>query len=272
MHGHCLNPILNITAKLTKFIIQRLHHFSAKYPNFASKCVRMKVLLVAATYFEIRPLLDKLPLIENIPGTLFTCRYKNIVLDVLISGVGMISTAVLMGRQLALQHYDLAVNGGIAGTFDPNLSLGTLVNVTEDAIADLGAEDGERFISVFELGLQDPDAPPYIGGKLKCNPSRWSPVNELRKVCGITSNTIRGNAVSIKRIRDLFKPDIESMEGAAFFYACNMADVPCVQIRAISNLVEERDKSRWNIDLSLQNLNLFLERLLNEISQSETIK
>ena len=272
MHGHCLNPILNITAKLTKFIIQRLHHFSAKYPNFASKCVRMKVLLVAATYFEIRPLLDKLPLIENIPGTLFTCRYKNIVLDVLISGVGMISTAVLMGRQLALQHYDLAVNGGIAGTFDPNLSLGTLVNVTEDAIADLGAEDGERFISVFELGLQDPDAPPYIGGKLKCNPCRLSPVNELRKVCGITSNTIRGNAVSIKRIRDLFKPDIESMEGAAFFYACNMADVPCVQIRAISNLVEERDKSRWNIDLSLQNLNLFLERLLNEISQSETIK
>ncbi|HNY04052.1 MAG TPA: hypothetical protein PKG48_15770, partial [Bacteroidales bacterium] len=80
-------------------------------------------------------------------------------------------------------------------------------------------------------------------------------IDRLPGVAAITSNTIRGNADSIHRIRKLAPAGIEGMEGAAFFYACLLTGTPCLQIRSVSNFVEERDKSKWNLDLALKNLN-----------------
>ena len=224
----------------------------------------MNFLLVAATLFEIRPFLDKLPLLEKQSEKLSRYHFKNSAIDVLITGVGMIPTAYLLGKQLAMQRYDLVINAGIAGTFNKLLSLGSVVNVVEDCVPELGAEDGERFLSVFELGLTDPDALPYTAGKLVNDILEHESVinldliRKLPRVTGITSNTIRGNAASIARIRQMALADLESMEGASFFYACLSENVPCLQIRAISNFVEERDKSRWKLDLALKNLNRVL--------------
>ena len=47
------------------------------------------------------------------------------------------------------------------------------------------------------------------------------------------------------------------MEGAAFFAGCNKAD-QFMQIRAVSNYVEKRDKSKWNMPLAIKNLNDYL--------------
>jgi futalosine hydrolase len=133
----------------------------------------------------------------------------------------------------------------------------------------LGAEDSDQFLSIFELGLADPDSSPYVHGKLvndifgKDLGINLEIIRNLPKVTGITSNTIRGNAESIIRIRKIAKVDLESMEGAAFFYACLSAGVPCLQIRAISNLVEERNKTHWKLPLALKNLNKLLMECVN---------
>lgn len=37
------------------------------------------------------------------------------------------------------------------------------------------------------------------------------------------------------------------MEGAAFFYACLSAGVPCAQVRAVSNYVERRNRAAWKL-------------------------
>ena len=58
--------------------------------------------------------------------------------------------------------------------------------------------------------------------------------------------------------------DIETMEGAAFFYACLMSGTPCVQIRGISNYIEPRNLSKWNIPLAVKNMNATIIRILNE--------
>ena len=228
----------------------------------------MRILLVAATVFEIRPLFDKLNLKERQTGNLGQYQYLNHHIDLLIPGIGMVPTAYFVGRQLALQQYDLAINAGIAGTFQGTIPLGSVVHVVEDCVPELGAEDSDNFISVFELGLADPDIYPYQGGKLK-NDSlntkvlcRNEILENLTKVKAITSNTVRGNAASIERIRRIATADIESMEGAAFFFGCLTAKTPCLQIRSISNLVEERDKSRWNLDLALKNMNQTLLELI----------
>jgi len=54
------------------------------------------------------------------------------------------------------------------------------------------------------------------------------------------------------------------MEGAAFFYACLLSGVPFHEVRSISNFVEERDKSKWDIPLALANLNNVLFEILKE--------
>ncbi|MEI7661411.1 MAG: futalosine hydrolase [Bacteroidota bacterium] len=224
----------------------------------------MRILLVAATVFEIRPFLDRLPMLGNTNDQLSSYQYKNVAIDVLITGVGMVPTAFFLGRQLAIAPYGLAINAGIAGTFTKSIPVGSVVNVTEDCVPELGAEDGDHFLSVFELGLIDPDTYPYRGGKLiNDSPENetsagLAAISKLPKVKGITSNTVRGNLNSIERIQHLAKADLESMEGAAFLFACLTAKIPCLQLRAISNLVEERDKSRWNLPLALNSLNKVL--------------
>ncbi|MCB0664545.1 MAG: hypothetical protein KDC80_01930, partial [Saprospiraceae bacterium] len=70
----------------------------------------------------------------------------------------------------------------------------------------------------------------------------------------ITVNKVHGNDESIERIKEKFNPDIETMEGAAFYYSCHLMHQPCVQIRSISNKVERRNRENWNIPLALKNL------------------
>ena len=61
----------------------------------------------------------------------------------LTTGVGMVATAAWCSRALALTRYDLALNVGVCGSFDPALAPGSVVHVVRDRIAELGAEDGD---------------------------------------------------------------------------------------------------------------------------------
>jgi futalosine hydrolase len=229
----------------------------------------MNLLLVSATHFEIRPFLDQLPMVAKHDEQWSTYRLGELDIDALITGVGMVPTAFFLGRQLMQKQYDMAINAGVAGSFSHSIPLGTVVNVTEDWIPEFGAEDGENFLSVFDLGFVDSDTPPFTRGRL-VNPENtrnerinYKVVHKLMTVTGITSNTIRGTAATIDRIKRLAPADIESMEGAAFFYACLSSNIPCLQIRSISNRVEERDKSQWNLNLALKNLNKILWQLIH---------
>ncbi len=56
------------------------------------------------------------------------------------------------------------------------------------------------------------------------------------------------------------------MEGAAFFYACLMTQAPFLQIRAISNYVEPRNKDNWNIPLAIDRLNEVLAQMVNGLA------
>ena len=83
----------------------------------------------------------------------------------------------------------------------------------------------------------------------------------LKPVKAITVNTATGSEITRKKLIKKFNPDIETMEGATFFYICARENIPFLAIRAISNRVEPRDKSKWNIQLALDNLS----EKLNEV-------
>ena len=196
----------------------------------------MKLLLVAATKAELNKVIEH----YNLQGKDFMNHVK---FDTLITGVGMTATAFALGKYLDKNNYSLILNVGIAGSFDQNIPLGSLVNIATDIFSELGAEDHNNFISIDELGF----------GKSNFNASY--PYQELPKVKGITVNKVHGNEQSIAEIKNRYNPQTESMEGAAVFYACNMSNIPCMQIRSISNYVEPRNKENWQISLAIKNLN-----------------
>jgi futalosine hydrolase len=229
----------------------------------------MNILLVSATLFEVRPFADRLSTAGPEDERLLHYRLKGHTIDLLIPGVGMLVTAYHMGRRFSQAKYDAAINAGIAGSFRPDLPIGEVVEVTEDCVTELGAEGDNGMVSVFELGLMDPDAWPYRQGRLVNElPLRGKALDKLRKVTGSTVNTIRGSAEGAQRAREYSSAGVETMEGAAFLYSCLSAKIPSIQIRSVSNFVEERDKARWNVKLALQNLNRVLEEVVMELINS----
>ncbi|MEE1946701.1 futalosine hydrolase [Pedobacter sp. KR3-3] len=208
----------------------------------------MKLLVVAATSAEISGLYQHFGLAEA--NFVQTPEF-----DILITGVGMTATAFALGTRLN-PSYGLVLNVGIAGSFDHTLELGNLVNITTDVFAELGAEDHDSFLSIDQLGF---GTNAYTNNYTSALPQ----VDRLPQVKGITVNKVHGNAQSIARIKSLFNPQVESMEGAAFFYACHQLQLPCLQIRSISNAVEPRAKENWKIGLAIWNLNHWLIELLS---------
>jgi futalosine hydrolase len=218
----------------------------------------MKILIVAATKFEIAPLLDKMDAGAVADGRSIFCTYKNLSVNYLITGVGMTATAYYTGKAIN-DSYDAAFNIGICGSFNSNLEIGAVVNVYEDHFSELGAEDGEVFLSLPELGLEGASKILNSSGAMSVE------IEKLPKVNGITVNTTHGNEKSIEKIYAKFHPMVESMEGAAFMFACENEQIPYVQIRAVSNLVERRNKNSWNIPLAIKNLNDTFLGILNSL-------
>lgn len=228
----------------------------------------MKLLVVAATIPEIQPLLSSLGQSDAKEFSMKTVSYHTLNIDILITGVGLMHTAYFMGKAFANNTYDLALQFGIAGSFRKEIVLGTTVNVVEEVVADFGAEDKENFLDATELHLLPPDQFPYHVGKLRnITPDSVYGTSVLKKVKGISVNKVHGYQYSIDKIIRKYDPDIESMEGAAFFYACLMERLPCLQIRAISNYIEDRNKDLWDIPLAIDTLNTIAFEMIHHLTK-----
>src|SRR5436190_9502733 len=167
----------------------------------------MRLLLVAATELELAPLVSRLTPASQLDASpaLRAFSHESHLVDVLTTGVGMVATATWCARVLARQPYDFAVNLGVCGSFDPELPPGAVVNVVEDCIAELGAEDGEQFLTVQQLGLLGPNEPPFRGARLtNPEPTRNRVIATLPAATGITVNTVHGHEHSIARVMERF--------------------------------------------------------------------
>jgi len=219
----------------------------------------MNILIVSATQFEVKPLLDLLEIGEPVTGLNQSLKkIHELKVDVLITGVGMVNTAYMMGRYSG-NAYDLILNTGVCGAFDSTIQLGSLVHVTADILSELGAEDGEDFLTFDALQLPGEH---LFTNRLNKDVAMISTLNAVK---GITVNTVHGKESSIDKVKQLYAPDVESMEGAAFYAACVHSNANYTQIRAVSNYVEKRDKSKWQMPLAIKNLNDFLIKLINDL-------
>ena len=135
--------------------------------------------------------------------------------ELLVTGIGMTNTALQLGAYFAQQKPDLAVSIGIAGTFRETIKIGEIVEVQEEIFGDMGAESPDGFLDLEEMGFPLT----RVGDKSVFNRL----IHPATDSCGIpqvralTVNKVHGRAASIQEMRNKWNPDIESMEGAAFF-------------------------------------------------------
>jgi futalosine hydrolase len=218
------------------------------------------ILVVAATSSEA-------DILQNISGLLPVIdgyRYANIKVKPLITGIGSISTSWAMKQWISVNGKpDFALNIGIAGSYNSALSIGEVVIPMSDVFADAGIEDGEDFLTLSEAGLISPGEFPYNKGLLIADTRHGVKLkSHLKSVKAITVNTATGSKTTRQKLAEKFNPDIETMEGATFFYICAMEDIPFMALRAISNRVEVRNKNKWNIPLALENLTKTISEII----------
>jgi len=213
----------------------------------------MKVLLIAATVFEIAPILSAMDAGDFAPVH---------EVEPLITGVGMHATAYALGRRLAVQTPDWVVQAGVAGSLDPGLAPGSVVQVWSETFADLGVENADGSASdLFDLELMQPNQEPFRQGRLWNDAAERYPF--LMAVHGLTVNRVTGSANSVEAIRVRYPyGQIETMEGASALYACLMSGIPCTQVRAISNRVEPRNRDAWKLEEAIRELNNILQQML----------
>ncbi|MDP1842591.1 MAG: futalosine hydrolase [Sediminibacterium sp.] len=208
----------------------------------------MKVVITAATVGEWMPAFASI-------NNLYTEKSSRFKVQFYQSGVGMLASSVALTRLAIEDKPDLIIQIGIAGSFKQSTQLGKVVVIDEEILGDTGVEENGAWKDIFDLKLEKSNYHPFEKRKL---PNPWLKKFNLLKLPelnAITVNQISTDAKRIKQLQKKYKPDVESMEGAALHYIGREMGIPFIQIRAISNLVGERDKSKWLLKASIDNLN-----------------
>jgi futalosine hydrolase len=187
--------------------------------------------------------------------------------EILVTGVGGAAMSwALQKRFTSGPGPALVINPGIAGSYTPSLAPGDVVIPRSDCFADMGVDDNGTFLSLFSANMADPDRWPFSGGRIHCS---GRPFDLLGKkypvVTAATVNMASGSQQVIARIREAWNPDIETMEGAWFAYACAIMHIEWLSVRAVSNMVEPRNLKNWNIPLALRKLEKEMTEILKII-------
>ncbi len=217
----------------------------------------MKILLVTATDDEIRPFLNAYQWMRHSETLLFQTQIAEHEVHHLTTGPGIMATTFHLATILASHQFDLAINAGFAGSYNRQFKIGQVVNVVQEEIGDIGAENDHQFIPLRDLPFFDENWRPYSNGKLQ-NPDQ-EPLPNIPNANGITVNRVTGCEHTIKINKELFEADVESMEGAAFFYATLLNNIDFYQLRAISNKVQKRNPALWDMNAARNALSDFLQ-------------
>jgi predicted 5'-methylthioadenosine/S-adenosylhomocysteine nucleosidase len=152
-------------------------------------------------------------------------------------GIGPVEAALQTGRALAERRPDVVVHVGIAGsrTLDPP----ALVLGSEAVYCDV-IDPASTLPRVERVR---PDTALLEQARAVLPEAHVLPIATCGKVGGGTGF------------------DVEAMEGFGVLRACELAGVPAVELRAISNSPEEGDRTRWRFDDAFAALADALDRL-----------
>jgi futalosine hydrolase len=158
-------------------------------------------------------------------------------LDTFCCGIGPVEAALQTARALEESRPEAVVHVGIAGS--RTLAPPALVLGSEAFYCDL-IDPASALARVERVS---PDEALLERARAALPEARVLPIATCGKVGGGTGF------------------DVEAMEGFGVLRACELAGVPAVELRAISNSPDEADRRRWRFDEAFAALADALERL-----------
>lgn len=193
------------------------------------------LLVTAATKNELDPVVSRCASSD-------ACRF-------LVTGVGPMETAVVLGRALqerAAGSIEAVIHCGVAGAF-PGCGI-TLLDIClaeREILADFGVCRPDT-VTPFE---QFP--PPQFEMDCTLLERAASILKQqhlsFHRGTFLTVNSISGTAARGRNLCDRFGGMCENMEGAAVARVCDEYGLPCLELRCISNFVEDRNLENWRL-------------------------
>lgn len=181
---------------------------------------------------------------------------------ILACGVGPVEAAIAVARELAHTHYTYVIGVGIAGAYEGSARVGEARLIEDECLADLGLEGGAPLV------LPDGTGPIERVAADRAALARCRGIAPLAR--GLTVSTVTTTAATGARLRARYATDIESMEGFAILRAAELARVPALEIRGISNYVGERAASRWDFDAGTRAAASALDAALAHLASRES--
>ncbi|MEU2070305.1 futalosine hydrolase [Streptomyces anulatus] len=205
----------------------------------------MRVLVVTAVPVErdaVTRAFGGTPETVALPGTEL---HRLGAFDVLAGGAGPAAAAAATAFALASASapYGLVVSAGIGGAFTPLTPLGSLVVASDIVAADLGADTPDGFLPVTALGFGRDrfTAPPTLVREVAA--ATGAAAGPVLTVSTVTGTAERAGALLAAHPGAL----AEAMEGFGVAEAAARAEVPVMELRAVSNAVGPRDRDAWRI-------------------------
>jgi futalosine hydrolase len=160
----------------------------------------------------------------------------------LVCGIGPVEAAAATARAVAESRPDAIVHVGIAGA--KTLAPPAVVLGSEAVYCDIAGDPDSILPRVERVA---PDAGLLAFARKVLPDAHVLPIATSARVGGGTAC------------------EVEAMEGFAVLRAAQLGGVPALEVRTVSNLVDERDRSRWRFDEAFAALEAALTRLVAEL-------
>lgn len=186
-------------------------------------------------------------------------------------GVGKVNAAHSTTILLEKEKIDLLIHFGIAGAYT-TAEVGDIAVSKSENYAEEGVMTCEGWRSMEFTGLPFLENGNDYFNTFQTDRKLCKLAVIASKNCGlnalsgnfITVSQCSGTSVSGEIIRKRFNGLCENMEGAAVAHICAIYGIPMIEVRGISNMVEDRDMKKWNIPLAVSNCN----KVVNELVRS----
>ena len=202
--------------------------------------------------------------------------------SLVLTGLGTVNTAHALTCVLERRRPKLVLQFGVGGAYlSSGLDVGDIAVATEELYGDLGVQtpagwasaeligipilemqgEGKKFFNRFPLD----DKLVAIAGELIQNMDWEDDPPVVKHGTFVTVQQCSGVTTLGNEIAARFNGICENMEGAAAAHLCTLYDIPFLEIRAISNRVEDRNMAAWNLPLSIERVQKTVQSVVKEL-------
>ena len=194
---------------------------------------------------------------ETVHGlTFYRGQISNTDICLTHSGVGKAAAAAAATTLLLTYQPEVLWLLGCGGAYPGSgLQVGDLVLASSETFGDEGvaAPGGFQDLDTMGLAMRDDNSRLSNIWPVDARLRDWAEqVSNLRSGPFVTVSSCTGTTDKALEIEQRTGGVCENMEGAGVALACQQLSIPMLELRGISNIVEDRDTSRWDLPTGMR--------------------